>query len=325
MNDIRHAQLNSLTPAERKDAAAGSRHISRSGRWTGTGLMLASAFLFSVLDGLIKLSGPGFRIWDIAFYRFGLGLVILIGILGWKQNPFKTGNLKLMIMRGLTGTTAFLLIVTAIRLIPISTAMVLFFSFPAFAALFSFLLFGEKISFGQIGCVLGALIGAAILFDYQLSDSLWGQAAGLTSGMFAGVTVCLIKKLRETNGASVIYLYFCMLGAVITFPAFLNDPHLPTSAIEWLMIGGIVFSALAAQLLMNQGFHYCKSWEGGLILTSEVIFTSLLGILFLGEIFSWRFGCGGLLIVASAIFSNFAKDRNVSVYTKNSSQRLSQQ
>ncbi|MDX1707090.1 MAG: DMT family transporter [Desulfobacterales bacterium] len=285
--------------------------------------MLASAFLFSVLDGLIKLSGPGFRVWDIAFYRFGIGLVILTGFLGTRRNPFKTPDLKLMIIRGLTGTSAFLLIVTAIRLIPISTAMVLFFTFPAFAALFAFLLFGEKISFGQIGCVVGALIGAAILFDYQLSENLWGQAAGLASGVFAGVTVCLIKKLRDTNGAPVIYLYFCLLGAVITFPAFISNPRLPTSGIDWLMIGGIALSALAAQLLMNQGFKYCKSWEGGLILTSEVVFTSVLGILFLGEIFSWRFGCGALLIVASAVFSHLTKDRSLGVYPEHPSRRWS--
>jgi drug/metabolite transporter (DMT)-like permease len=183
--------------------------------------------------------------------------------------------------------------------------MVLFFSFPAFAALFSFVLFGEHISIGQIACVLGALLGAAILFDYQLSDNLWGQAAGLTSGIFAGVTVCLIKKLRETNGSAVIYLYFCLLGALITFPAFISDPRLPASGVEWLMIGGIVLAALAAQLLMNQGFRYCRSWEGGLFLTSEVVFTTLLGIMFLGEIFSWRFGYGSMLIVGSAVFANF--------------------
>ncbi len=285
--------------------------------------MLASAFLFSVLDGLIKLLGPGFRIWDIAFYRFGFGLVILIGILGWKHNPFKAHNLKLMIIRGISGTTAFLLLVVAIRMIPISTAMVLFFTFPAFAALFSFLLFGEHISISQIGCVLGALLGAAILFDYQLSESLWGQAAGLTSGIFAGMTVCFIKKLKETNGAAVIYLYFCLLGALITFPAFISDPKLPGSGIEWLMTAGIVFAALAAQLLMNQGFQYCKSWEGGLILTSEVVFTALLGILFLGEIFNWRFGYGSLLIVGSAILSNFAGGRKLSVYPENRSQQRS--
>ena len=89
------------------------------------------------------------------------------------------------------------------------------------------------------------------------------------------------------------------------------------------MIAGIVFAALAAQLLMNQGFQYCKSWEGGLILTSEVVFTALLGILFLGEIFNWRFGYGSLLIVGSAILSNFAGGRKLSVYAENRSQQRS--
>ncbi|MGD8991983.1 MAG: DMT family transporter [Desulfobacterales bacterium] len=307
-----HAYPNKLTD--------GSFLIFHNYRSAGILLMLASAFLFSILDGLIKLIGPTFRVWDIAFYRFGFGLVLLIVILGWKHNPFKVDNLKLMIIRGITGTIAFLLLVVAIRLIPISTAMVLFFSFPAFAALFSFILFGEHISIGQIACVLGALLGAAILFDYQLSDNLWGQAAGLTSGIFAGVTVCLIKKLRETNGAAVIYLYFCLLGAVITFPVFIIDPRLPATGVEWLMTAGIVFSALAAQLLMNQGFRYCKSWEGGLILTSEVVFTALLGILFLGEIFSWRFGYGSLMIVGSAVFANFTGIHKHSEPTKTDSQ-----
>lgn len=307
-------------PAKSNNSRGDSFLFFHSYRSAGTLLMLASAFLFSVLDGLIKLFGPAFRVWDIAFYRFGFGLVILIGILGWKHNPFKIHNLGLMIIRGITGTTAFLLLVAAIRLIPISTAMVLFFSFPAFAALFSFVLFGEHISIYQIACVLGALLGAAILFDYHLSDNLWGQAAGLTSGFFAGVTVCLIKKLRETNGSAVIYLYFCLLGALITFPAFISDPQLPASGVEWLMTGGIVLTALAAQLLMNQGFRYCKSWQGGLILTSEVVFTAALGILFLDEIFSWRFGYGSLLIVGSAVLATFTGIRSDSDCTEKNSQ-----
>jgi drug/metabolite transporter (DMT)-like permease len=63
--------------------------------------MLAAAFLFAVLDGLIKLLGPPFRVWDIAFYRFACGLVILVPILGWKGNPFRGQNLKLLVIRGI--------------------------------------------------------------------------------------------------------------------------------------------------------------------------------------------------------------------------------
>ena len=284
--------------------------------------MLASAFLFAVLDGLIKLMGPAFRTWDIAFYRFGFGLVILVFILGWKGNPFKTDNLKLMIIRGITGSMAFLCLVTAIRLIPISTAMVLFFSFPAFAAFFSFLIYGERISKGEILCILGALLGASVLFEYQIAGNLFGQAAGLLAGAFAGLTVCFIKKLRETNGAAVIYLYFCLIGALISFPGFISQPQLPRSGIEWVMTGGIVFSSIAAQLLMNQGFKYCKSWEGGLYLTGEVVFTSILGFAFLDEVLSWRFGIGGLLIVGSAVLINFASVRKIPAPSGNEPQRV---
>jgi drug/metabolite transporter (DMT)-like permease len=88
------------------------------------------------------------------------------------------------------------------------------------------------------------------------------------------------------------------------------------------MIGGIVFSSIAAQLLMNQGFQYCKSWEGGLFLTSEVVFTSVLGIVFLGEIVSWRFGLGGLLIVGSAVFINLVKVHKMSTGSGDESQRV---
>jgi drug/metabolite transporter (DMT)-like permease len=264
-------------------------NLHHSGATVGALLMLASAFLFAVLDGLIKLLGPPFRIWDIAFYRFACGLAILVLI-----------------------SCAFLALVTAIRLIPISTALVLFFSFPAFAAFFSPLFFKEPITWAEIVSVGIALVGVALIFDFRLQGGLLGQAMAVLGGAFAGLTVGIIKKLREKNGPVVIYLYFCLLGSVISFPAFIAHPQVPQVTSEWLMLGGIVCSALAAQLLMNQGFRYCKSWEGGLFLMAEVVFTSILGILFLGEPVTWHFLTGGLLVLGSAVALNRGNARRIS-------------
>jgi drug/metabolite transporter (DMT)-like permease len=274
--------------------------------------MLAAAFLFAVLDGLIKLLGPSFRVWDIAFYRFGCGLAILLATFGWNRNPFSSHNWRLLVIRGITGSCAFLSLVVAIRLIPISTALVLFFSFPAFAAFFSPLLFKESITWAETYYVAAALIGVAILFDFRLQGAFLGQAMAVLASVFAGFTVAIIKKLREKNGPVVIYLYFCLLGTLISFPAFVANPQVPHFTLEWLMLGGIVCFSLAAQLLMNQGFRYCKSWEGGLFLTSEVIFTSIFGIFFLGEPVTWRFWLGGLLILGSAVALNRGNARRIS-------------
>ena len=267
-------------------------------------LMLSSASLFAVLGALIKIIGPSFSVWDIAFYRFSSGLVILPLIFGWRRNPFAGHNYRLLVIRGITGSIAFLSLVTAIRLIPISTAMIFFYSFPAFAALFAPLLFREKITMPELVCVLVAICGVAVLFDFSIQGYLFGQIMALLAAVAAGITVCMIKRLREQNGPVIIYLYFCLLGTLVTLPPYIANPQIPRTPVELLIVGGIAFTSITAQLLMNQGFQYCKSWEGGLYLTSELIFTSIFGILILGELVTWHFWTGGCMILGSAVAFN---------------------
>ncbi len=273
--------------------------------------MLAASLIFAVLDGLIKLMGPAFRVWDIAFLRWGGSFALLVIIFGWQGRIFKTDNLKLMVIRSVTGCITFFLLITAIRSIPLSTAMVLFFTFPAFAALFSSLMFGERISKLQILCISGTLAGIAFLLDFKITPNLLGSIIALLSGVFAGFTVCLIKKLRDNNGPVVIYLYFCLLGAMVSFPMFIANPVIPQTGREWMMAGGIACTAVAGQLLMNQGFKYCKSWEGGMYLTAEVAFTAILGIVFLGELTNWYFWTGGILILTSVILLQLTTARQM--------------
>jgi drug/metabolite transporter (DMT)-like permease len=269
--------------------------------------MLAAALLFTLLNVFVKLLGPDFRVWDIGFYRFLGGALILLTVFGRRRNPYRGHNVRLLIIRGCTGSAAFIAMVTAIRLLPISTALVIFYSFPAFAALFSFFLYGEKIRLLELVCILAVLAGVAVLFDFQLSGDLFGQAMALVGGALAGLTVTLIRTLRAHNGPVIIYLYLCTMGLMVTLPAFALAPVWPTSPWEWGLVLGIVFSSVTAQLLMNQGFFYCRGWEGGVFMSSEVIFTALVGTLFMGDPTTWRFWVGGGLIFGSVVALNRLK------------------
>ena len=282
----------------------------RSAVALGPLLMLTSALMFAVLDILIKIIGPEFRVWDIAFYRWGGSFAVMMILFSWQGNPFKCSNLKMMVIRSISGCIAFLALTTAIRLAPVSTIMVLFYSFPAFAAIFSYLIFGERISRGEVICIAAAICGVAVLLDIKLDGNYTGYILGFMAGAFAGLTVTLIKKLRDTNGPVVIYLYFCLLGAAVAFPPYISNPTIPDSALDWLIIGGIVGTSIVAQITMNQGFKYCKSWEGGLFLTCEMIFVAFIGIVYLGEPTGWRFWIGGLLILSSVLVLNRVKAGN---------------
>jgi len=287
----------------------------RSATTVGLFLMLASAFNFAVLDILVKLLDPSFRVWEIAFYRFLCSLLILTTVFGWRHNPFKGHNPKLMVLNGIISSIGFVALVTAIRLINISTAMGLFYSFPAFAALFSTLIFRESVRKEELFYVLIALCGVMILFEFRLGGSLIGQVMGLLAGISIGLSVAIVRKLREKEGSVVIYLYYCLVGSVVTFPPFIANPQIPRVVEEWLIFAGIIFSSIFAMLLMNKGFRYCKSWEGGLILTNELIFTAIFGIVFLKELLTCRFLIGGLLILGSVVALNLSNIRKPSRLT----------
>jgi len=273
--------------------------------------MLGAALLFTILNLLIKLLDPAYTVWHIGFYRFFGGVAVLLLVFGRYGNPYRGHNIRLLVIRGFTGSAAFLSVVTAIRLLPVSTALVIFYAFPAFSAVFSFLIYGERISKAEIACIAIVIIGIGVLFDFKLEGALLGQIMALSGATFAGLTVTLIRSLREKNGPVIIYLYFCTMGMLVTLPKFAAAPLIPATVLDWAMVSGIVLVSISAQLLMNQGFFYCKGWEGGVFMSSEVIFTAIVGIVLLGDPVSWRFWTGGLLIFGSALALNRFKANHV--------------
>ena len=157
--------------------------------------MLSAALLFTLMNLLVKLLGPEYSVWHIGFYRFFGGWLLIWLIFGRQRNPYRGNNIRLLIIRGCTGSAAFIFAVTAIRLLPVSTALVIFYAYPAFAAVFSFLLYGERIGRWEMVCVAMVLVGAGVLFDFKPGGSLLGQTMALAGGAFAGLTVTLIKDV----------------------------------------------------------------------------------------------------------------------------------
>jgi len=267
----------------------------------GPFFMLLSACFFTAMNLLLKQSMADFSVWDIGFFRFIGGLAILVALFGRHGNPFRSSDVKLLVIRGCSGSIAFIFFIFSVRRLPVSTALMLLYAYPAFAALFSSWLYHEKVSRRAWLCMAAVLTGVAILVDPAGGVDLFGTIAGILSAIFAGLTIAIIRRLKQTNGSVIIYLYFCVVGSLVTAPAFLYSPTIPVTLSQAMVCGGIVLSSILGQLTMNHGFGYCRSWEGGLYLTSEVLLTGLAGIVLLGDPVGWRFFAGGALILGSAV------------------------
>jgi drug/metabolite transporter (DMT)-like permease len=263
--------------------------------------MLISACGFTAMNLLLKHALAVFSVWDVGFYRFAGGLAILLLLFGRSGNPFGGPDTKLLLLRGCTGSIAFVFFIFSVKLLPVSTALVLLYMYPTFGAIFAAWLYRESVSRPAWCCMAAVLAGVVILVDPARGPDPTGVLCGLASAIFAGFTIAVIRRLKQTRGSVVIYLYFCLVGALVTMPAYLASPTLPASLPQLLVCAGIVLASILGQLMMNHGFGYCRSWEGGLYLTSELVLTALAGILLFGDPVGWRFFTGGGLILGSAL------------------------
>jgi len=275
--------------------------------FAGPFFMLASSIIFTFMNIIVKTFDAQYTVWHLGFFRFLGGVILLNLVFAKGRNLFKGDNIPLLLFRGCTGSIAFISLVTAMRMLPLSTSIIIFYTFPVFAAISAFFIYNERICPSQMFCIALVILGIFVLFNFDISGTWFGQFMALVGAVFAGLTVTLIRSLRKKNGPVIIYLFFCTVGSLVTFPMVVLNPVIPSSPMELFMIAGIILTSAVAQLLMNQGFFYCSGWEGGIYMSTEAVFTSLIGILLMGELVSWNFLAGGMLILGSGILLNFIK------------------
>jgi drug/metabolite transporter (DMT)-like permease len=212
-------------------------------------------------------------------------------------------------MRGLLGTLSFFFFLKTVAMIPLANAMVLLYTFPVFAAFFSFLIFREPIGRIEIALIAIGLIGIYILINPgdQVSYNL-GYVYGLLAGCFSGLAVVLIRKLRETNGPLIIYFYFCLVGGLMSFPFFIKEFRMPNLP-QIVVLTGIALILLIGQILMTHGFRFCKAAEGSVIMMSEVVFAGIAGVLIFNDSLSPGFLTGAFLIIGSGVGLNLVSRR----------------
>jgi len=104
----------------------------------------------------------------------------------------------------------------------------------------------------------------------------------LTGGILAGVAVVAIKKLRETDSPSIIYLAQCFFGLLMVgWPAATSPFGFPL--IVWVILLGIGVLATVAQLMMTWAYKHVPATEGSLLGFLVPVISLALGALVFGE------------------------------------------
>jgi len=191
--------------------------------------------------------------------------------------------------------------------IPAGLTSILFSTMPLFVLLLAhFFLRNERISRWSLGGVLVGLAGVTLIFSKQLqfSDPLvfWGSLAVLGAALAAAISSILVRRFAQHLDPMILTTIQMTAGCLPLIALGLSlegSPiHFHWTAMAWtsLLYMAVIGSALAFVLL-----YWLLKQIGpvrtGLIIPFTTVVAVLLGVIVLGEAFTWRTGVGGALVL----------------------------
>ncbi len=247
----------------------------------------------------------------VSFYRglfMGLSMLLLWqfrGVHSWRPADRKElWVFALIVMLSALSTTLF---VFSVKYTAAANTVVLLATSSFFAAVFTYLLLGERIAKSTLAAIVISFIGVLIVFGNSLSlGGGWiGDLLGLSLAVVMGLELTLLRKYAHFPKLMIIALSGFLAAFAMLFA---SDALLDISAqtLLWLLLMGLVQMPLAIYLIFL-ATRYISSAEVSLFSTIETTLAPVWLWLFLAEIPPKMTVVGGSLVIAAILVNALPK------------------
>jgi drug/metabolite transporter (DMT)-like permease len=265
--------------------------------------MVAAAFVFANMSGLVKYLGQDMHAFEIAFFRSVFGFVALLPGLwaGGGLRAFRTQRIGLHGVRVALGGFTMLCFFYAMTMLPLANAKALSFSQPLFMLLLAPIFLQEKIGWHRGVAVVIGFVGLVIAAQPGADGFSIASFAAIAGAFTMACAMIVVKKLAATERPVTIMAYFSLSAIVIT--------ALPASMVwvtpTWEQVGlTAVVGAMASlgQYLYIRGYQIGEASVIAPFNFLQIPFAGVVGYIVFTEIPSTATVIGGGIVVSSAIY-----------------------
>jgi drug/metabolite transporter (DMT)-like permease len=185
-----------------------------------------------------------------------------------------------------------------------ANAILLQYSAPVWAALFGWILAGER-PYKEHWAALGAVILGLLLFfkDGLAGGSLWGDSIAVLSGIAFGLHSVFMRLQKEGNPADALIMSHWITAAASIPFLFIAPPELTISNCLAIVFMGIVQIG-AASLLFSYGIRRVRAVQAMLTAVVEPVLNPLWVLAVTGEKPGVPALLGGGVIITAVIISS---------------------
>ncbi|MEQ8193120.1 MAG: DMT family transporter [Rhodospirillales bacterium] len=271
--------------------------------------MLLATATAALQNALIKFMSHGLPFAEVLFFRslFSLGF-FMPAILHGSFEAAKTKRLTLHCVRGAIHGCAQIFFFFALATTPLAVVAALNFTGPLFSTVLAALFLGEVVRARRITALALGFAGAMIVIRPGFIEIELGAIATLASAFFWGMSLMCMKILSRTESSLTISLFGLIFSLIISLAFTIPNWQMPTLMhFLWLVVmGGI--NAIS-QFSRTQAI---KEADLSLVMPldfTRLVWVSILGYFFFGEvpdIWTWL---GGIVIFASATYIAYRERR----------------
>ena len=271
--------------------------------------MLAASLLFSLMNLIVKHLQE-IPVAQIVFMRSAVMLVMVVFLLAKRKiEPFGT-NKKLLILRGIFGTTGIAFFFYTLHQMPLASAVVVHYLTPIITVLISVII--TRINVKPIQWLFFAICFAGILiikgFDERV-DSL-PLFIGILGTVGAASAYNIMSVLKQTEHHLVIMFYFPLvtIPLVLIYISITGD-WVWASQQEWILLSIIGVLTYFAQYFLTKAYQIGDVSKVSVISYLGVVYALVFGYYLFDEWYEPIVVAGLLLVVAGVVGNLLTKNK----------------
>lgn len=263
--------------------------------------MSLGALAFTIMNTMVKHLAE-FNVYEIVFFR-GLGsLLITMALIYRLKLPVFGNQKKLLVIRAITGTSSMTLFFASMKYLSAATAVSLRYLAPIFSAIFAIYFLRERIKLPQWLFFIISFTGVLILKGFDANVSNIGLGLIMAAAVLSGLVYISISKIGQRDHPLVIINYFMFtataFGGIMAIP-YWQSPQ----GLDWAFLATLGIFGFVGQFFMTKAFQIAANNLVAPLKYLEVLFTGIIGFLWLGETYTvWSLL--GIVLIVTGLVSN---------------------
>lgn len=266
--------------------------------------MILATLAMALMATCVKVAGNEINVFEKLFYRNAVAVIVAFG--GMKKANFSLlpnskKSLKFLMYRSLVGLGGGIFFFYSISHLPLADSAILNKLSPFWVIIFATVFLKEKFHKIQLIPMIVAFLGAFMVIKPSLDLTVIPAFSGLLSSILAGASYAVVRYLRKMESPNKIVFYFAGISVIITAPLMFIFGYKSPNIFQLSALIGSGLFAFVAQLALSYAYKYSKANEISVYQYLTIIFSGIIGLVFLNEVPDVYSLSGGVLIIISAV------------------------